>query len=233
MTREDLIKQGERLRAEVFPRGGHNPVSLDASPDGRQLLVADPESRAFSAAVWSLESGRVTSLIGPLAGRPASRVARWMDQGRVAVIGDVEGGLSFYDTTTGALISRSEGVPARDNYGVSLAQITEILSTADGKAIYTSDRNQRVARWERFAEGWRKRYEIEFPAKAPLVRLALSPGGTRLAASLFNGNMSGSIAIIESATGRVTTLLAEDTREVSFVTETQIATSGIRLWRVD
>jgi hypothetical protein len=109
----------------------------------------------------------------------------------------------------------------------------DILPTTDGKVIYTSDRNQRVARWEQFAEGRRKRYEIEFPAKAPLVRLALSPGGTRLAANLFNGSMSGSIAIIEASSGRVQRLFEEDTCDVAFVSETQIATSGIRLWSME
>ena len=61
MTREEFNKQGERLRAEVFPRGG----SMDASPDGKHLLVADPDSRAFAAAIWSLECGRVERLLGP------------------------------------------------------------------------------------------------------------------------------------------------------------------------
>ena len=160
-------------------------------------------------------------------------MARFLDQGRVAVIGDFDGGLSFYDTATGEFVSRSEGARSLDNYGVSLAQITEILPAADGQVIYTSDRNQRVARWECYAEGWRKRYEVEFPAKAPLVRLALSPGGSRLAASLYNGSMGGVIAVLDSATGRVTTLLEEDTWEVAFVTENQLATSGVRLWSVE
>lgn len=102
-----------------------------------------------------------------------------------------------------------------------------------GKVIYTSDRNQRVARRERFAEGWRKRHETEFPAKAPLVRLALPPGGTRLAASLYNGSMGGVIAVLDAATGRLTALLEEDTWEVAFVAERQLATSGVRLWSVE
>ena len=206
---------------------------MDASPDGRWLLVAAPESRDYASTLWSLETGRLVRLVGAGQGAPSPRVARLLDQGRVAVIGDVDGGLSFYDTTGGGLISRSGGVAARDNYGVSMAQITDILATADGKVIYTSDRNQRVARWEQFAEGWRKRYEIEFPSTAPLVRLALSPGGTRLAADLFNGNMNGAIAIIDAASGRVEKLFTEDTWEVAFVSENQVATSGIRLWTIE
>jgi len=57
-------------------------------------------------------------------------VARLLERGRVAVVGDDDGGVGFYDTNTGNLISRSEGVPAHDNYGVSRAQITEIVATA-------------------------------------------------------------------------------------------------------
>lgn len=229
MTREELMKQGTRLRAEIFPREG----SMDASPNGQWLLAANPESRDYAATLWSLETGRMVRLLGTGSGAPAPCVARLLDQGRVAVIGDTNGGLSFYETATGGLISRSDGAPSRDNYGVSKAQLTDILSTADGKVIYTSDRNQRVARWEQFAEGWSKRYEIEFSATAPMVRLALSPGGTRLAASLFNGSMNGSIAIIDVASGRVQKLLMEDTWEVAFVSENQIATSGVRLWSID
>jgi WD40 repeat protein len=233
MAREALMQQGERLRAEVFPRGGYNPISLDASPDGKTLLVVDPESRTHAAALWSLETGRLVRPLGAGQIEPAPHVARLLEQGRVAVVGDDNGGLAFYATTTGELISRSDGAASRDNYGVSRAQITEILHSVDGRTLYTADRNQRVARWERFAEGWRKRYEVEFPAKAPLVRLALSPGGTRLAASLYNGSMGGSIVVLDAPSGQVRAVLEEDTRELAFVSENQIATSGIRLWSLE
>jgi WD40 repeat protein len=235
VTREEMIRQGSQLRAEVFPRGGggDGALSMDASPDGKWLLVTDPQSREHLASLWSLETGHLIRVLGVRSDGPAARVVRMLDRGRLAVIGDDNGGLGFYELNTGDLISRSDGMPSRDNYGVSRAQITEVLATADGKVIYTSDRNQRIARWERFAEGWRKRYEIEFPSTAPLVRLALSPGGTRLAADLFNGSMNGFIAVIDAASGAVRSILNEDTWDVAFVSENQLATSGVRIWTIE
>lgn len=224
-SRADQLQQWSNLRAEVFPRGDHRPLSLDAAPDGKTLLVADPSSRFHAATLWSLETGRLIRVLGPGETTFSPHLARFMDQARVALVGEADGDLAFYDTATGDLIGRSKGAFA--------APFTEILPAADGRAIYTADRNQRVARWERFAEGWSKRYEVEFPAAAPLVRLALSPGGTRLAASLYNGNMGGVIAVLDAATGRATALFEEDTWEIAFVSESQLATSGIRLWSVD
>jgi len=66
VTREEILRQGAQLRAEVFPRGdgSDGPLSMDASPDGKWLLIADPQSRDHPASLWSLETGRLVRVLG-------------------------------------------------------------------------------------------------------------------------------------------------------------------------
>ncbi|MEO6994562.1 MAG: WD40 repeat domain-containing protein [Lacunisphaera sp.] len=223
---EEIAK---RKMAEIFPRGGYQPISVDASPDGKHLIATDRDNMAGAVSLWSLKNGQLEAIFGETNSR--STVARYINHGRQIAVGDENGGLTVFDADTGSEFARQTETRVNDNSGVSLSMVERIAASEDGTSLYASNRNQQLSRWDISQGKLTKRYECAFPFH--VVHISVSPNGTRYAACLFDGNDTGVVAIGDAANGKVTCILEETATAAAFLSEKELVTNGVRVWSLD
>lgn len=225
-----------RVWFDTFPfQGGY--LHLAASPDGRHLVVTTFDGQNPCATLWSTESGRLLAILADSS--VGARLARFSADGQRVLLASSTGGLAIFHLKEGAEPALEIVSPASPEGRIRAIPGDITMSGTD--RLYAGTTNGVLQSWNRSpGGGWHLRFEhsltdnntsAQFPA--PVSRLAVSPSGRTLAVALFNPANQGSILIIDTETGAIREQLDEHVSDICFLDEHTLATTGIRLWKLE